>query len=62
MLGKRCVGTACAARIDQIGCVTSDKAIRIGRQAAGAILAARSGGRLAGTSPSPCGDGSTATS
>ena len=32
MLGKRRVATACAARIDQIGCVTSDKAIRIGRQ------------------------------
>ena len=33
MLGKRHVGTARAARIDQIGCVTSDKAVRIGRQA-----------------------------
>ena len=33
MLGKRRVGTACAARIDQIGCVARDKAMRIGRKA-----------------------------
>ena len=33
MLGKRRVGTACAACIDQIGCVARDKAVCIGRQA-----------------------------
>ena len=33
MLGKRRVGTARAARIDQIGCVTSDKTVHIGRKA-----------------------------
>ena len=33
MLGKRRVGTARAARIDQIGCIARDKAVRIGRQA-----------------------------
>ena len=33
MLGKHRVGTACSARIDQIGCVARDKAIRIGRKA-----------------------------
>ena len=33
MLGKRRVGTARAARIDQIGCIARDKAVRIGREA-----------------------------
>ena len=33
MLGKRRVGTARAARIDQISCIACDKAVRIGRQA-----------------------------
>ena len=33
MLGKRCIGAARAVRVDQIGCVACDKAVRIGRQA-----------------------------